>query len=199
MNNQHPVNAPARSGSKSLLRRFVAAATLSSLMLGAVSAWAGGTGNFELKSSAAAGTIPVTGSGSFTVADQGGTIVFSTTAGAIDMGIRKKHTVGEQSKLTPKLLANATISLTIDKSKLTFPAAGQTVSDKVVKGTFKMLGKDQPVDVHYSVKNDGGKYTLLKASFTLDYTRHSKEVCMGVCVKKDVEITVKPFTIDIKP
>jgi hypothetical protein len=199
MNTQHPVNAPAQSRSKSLLHRFVAVATVSSLMLGVTTAWAGSTGNFDLRSSAGAGTIPVTGTGKFNVEDKGSAILFSTTAGAIDMGIRKKHTIGDDSKLVPKLLANAPITLSIDKLKLTFPAAGQHVDDKVVKGTFSMLGKTQEVNVKYSVKNDGGKYTLTKASFTLDYTKHSKEVCMGVCVKKEVDITVKEFVIDIKP
>jgi len=180
MNTKHTVNAPAVSGHRSMLRRFVTVATMGALMLGVASASAGGTvdkGAFEVNTHAGVGAeysgkLAVKGDGKFSVKDEGGTIVFMSaiTDGELNMKEgRQDHTVGPKNKLgIPK---GQKVSLTIDKGKLTFPDAGKTTSG-TVSGRLRFLGKESTVPVKYTVKEDGGKYVVTSASFEFKYTDH---------------------------
>lgn len=210
MNIKHNVNAPAVSGSRSIVRRFVAVATMGALMLGVASASAdggGGKGSFTLTTVAGVGDgytgkLDVKGDGKFTVKDEGDKLVFlsSVADGELNMKDgRQKHTVGDDSKLGLK--KGQKVKLVIEKSKLTFPEAGKEASGSA-PGKLHMLGKASDVTVKYTVKEDGGKYVIKTASFDLDYTKHvadSKKVClMLVCVRPSVTITVTNGVVEAK-
>lgn len=209
MNTKHSVNAPALSNKRSLLRRFVTAATMGALTLGVATASAdgGGKGKFELVTIAGVGDsytgkLDVKGSGKFSVKDDGGNLVFTSNVadGELDMKDgRQKHTVGDDSKLGLK--KGQKVSLTIEKSKLTFPEAGKEASGSA-PGKIKMLGKESSVTVKYTVKEEGGKYVVKSASFDFDYTKHvadGKKVClMLVCVKPIVSIKIADAVVEAK-
>jgi hypothetical protein len=205
MNIKHSVNA-----NRSILRRFATVATLGALMLGVASASAdggGGKGSFALTTIAGVGDgytgkLDVKGDGKFSVKDEGNKLVFvsSVADGELNMKDgRQKHTVGDDSKLGLK--KGQKVSLTIEKSKLTFPEAGKEASGSA-PGTLKMLGKESNVTVKYTVKEDGGKYTIKSASFDFDYTKHvadGKKVClMLVCVKPMVTISITNGVVEAK-
>jgi hypothetical protein len=207
MNTKHSVNAP--SGKRSMLRRFVTvAAAASVLMLGVVAqADGGGRGSFALTTIAGVGDgytgkLDVKGDGKFTVKDEGDKLVFISNVADGELNMkdgRQKHTIGDDSKLGLK--KGQKVRLTIEKSKLTFPEAGKEASGSA-PGKLSMLGKESNVTVKYSVKEDGGKYTIKNASFDFDYTKHvadGKKVClMLVCVKPMVSITITNGVIEAK-
>ena len=206
MNIKHSVPA-----NRSMLRRFVTVATLGAAMLGVVSASADGggkgNGNFALTTIAGVGDsytgkLDVKGDGKFSVKEEGGNLVFTSSVADGELNMkdgRQKHTVGDDSKLGLK--KGQKVTLTVEKSKLTFPEAGKEASGSV-PGKIKMLGKEQGVTVKYTVKEDGGKYVIKSASFDFDYTKHvadGKKVClMLVCVKPSVNITITEATIEVK-
>ena len=180
MNIKHSVNAPALSGKRSMLRRFVAVATMGALMLGVASASADGPkgkGTFSLTTHAGVGKdytgkLDVKGDGKFTVTEEGGNLVFTSAVADGDLNMkdgRQDHTVGSSSKLG--IQKGHKVTLTIDKSKLTFPEAGKSAS-ATVPGKLKFLGKESNVTVKYSVKEDGGKYRVTDANFDFKYTDH---------------------------
>jgi len=223
---QHSVNAQARSSQRSTLRRFLSAAAAGALLLGVASASAdgghGGPGDrgngggvFVLSTIAGVGDsytgkLDVKGDGRFKVRDAGPNLIFSShvTEGELNMKDgRQKHTVGEDSKLNLK--GGAKVKLIVDKSKLTFPEAGKESSGKAPgklvvtirkDGKDVVQGQEENVTVSYTVKEDGGKYTIEKATFDFDYTKHTpdgKKVClMLVCVKPTVSITATKGTIE---
>jgi hypothetical protein len=142
----------------------------------------------------------VKGDGKFSVKDDGSNLVFTAKAADLMMKDgRQKHTVGDDSKLGLK--TSHTITLTIDKSKLTFPDAGKEASG-TAPGKLKMLDKTSDVTVKYKVKEDGGKYQIESASFDFDYTKHvsdGKKVCLiAVCVKPAVSINISGGTVEAK-
>jgi hypothetical protein len=224
MNIKHSVIAPAHSGKRSMLRRLVAAAATSALMLGVGSASADGAsskGVFHISTFAGmgesyTGKLKVNGDGDFVAKDDGSKLTF-----IVDVTEPKKkdqpapirmkdgrqdHTVGSDSKIG--LTWNQQIKLEIDKSGLTFPEPGKEASGNA-GGILTMRGKPQKVTVNYKVKEEGGKYKILSASFTFDYTKHTKDgkrACVGpdalpklqVCVNPTVNISVDPVTIDAK-
>jgi hypothetical protein len=209
MNTKHFVNAPAHSGTRSILRRFVSAATLGALLLGVATASAdgGGRGKFEIVTIAGAGDsytgkLDVKGDGKFSVKDEGGSLVFTSNVADGELNMkdgRQKHTVGDDSKLGLK--KGAKVSLIVEKSKLTFPEAGKEASGSV-PGKVKMLGKESSVTVKYTVKEDGGKYVIKSASFDFDYTKHvadGKKVClMLICVKPTVTVKITDGVVEAK-
>ena len=207
MNTKPSVNA--LSGKRSLLRRFVTvAAAASVLMLGVVAqADGGGRGSFELVTIAGVGDsytgkLDVKGDGKFVVKDEGDKLVFVSNVADGELNMkdgRQKHTVGDDSKLGLK--RGQKVKLTVEKSKLTFPEAGKEASGSA-PGKLTMLGKESNVTVKYTVKEDGGKYTIKTASFDFDYTKHmadGKKVClMLVCVKPTVRINITNGVIEAK-
>jgi hypothetical protein len=209
MNIKHSVNAPALSGKRSMLRRLVTAATMGALLLGVASASAdgggGGHGKFELVTIAGVGDsytgkLDVKGDGKFSVKEEGGHLVFKSNLADGELNMkdgRQKHTVGDDSKLGLK--KGKHVTLTIEKSKLTFPEAGKEVSGSV-PGKVRMLEKESSVTVKYTVKEDGGKYIINSASFDFDYTKHvadGKKVClMLVCVKPIVTIKITDGVVE---
>lgn len=210
MNIKHSVNAPALSGKRTMLRRFVTVATMGALMLGVASASADGgkgSGSFALNTIAGVGDnytgkLDVKGDGKFTVKDEGDKLVFlsSVADGELNMKDgRQKHTVGDDSKLGLK--KGAKVKLVIKKSDLTFPEAGKEASG-TAPGRFHMLGKETDVKVKYTVKEDGGKYVIKSGSFDVDYTKHvagGKKVClMLVCVKPIVNISITNGVVEAK-
>lgn len=206
MNIKHSVPA-----NRSMLRRFITIATLGAAMLGVASASADGgghgKGSFSLTTIAGMGDdykgkLDVKGEGKFHVKDEGANLVFVSNVADGDLNMKDKrqdHTVGPDSKLG--LIKGKKVTLTIEKSKLTFPEAGKEASGSV-GGTLRMLGKEQPVTVKYTVKEDGGKFVIKSASFDFDYTKHmadGKKVCLVVvCVKPMVNITISGGTIEAK-
>ena len=210
MNIKHPVNAPALSGKRSMLRRFVTVATMGALFLGVASASAdggGGKGKFEIVTIAGVGDgytgkLDVKGDGKFSVKEEGGNLVFTSNVADGELNMkdgRQKHTVGDDSKLGLK--KGQKVSLIIEKSKLTFPEAGKEASGSA-PAKVKMLGKESSVTVKYTVKEDGGKYVIKNASFDFDYTKHmsdGKKVClMLVCVKPMVSISISDGVVEAK-
>jgi hypothetical protein len=216
MNTTHPVTAPAHSR-RSLLRRFVAVASMGALVLGVASAAAddhhggGGGGKKEGRGTYSVTTIAgmgdsytgkldVKGDGRFTVNDVGDKLVFSSHIGAgkeLNMKDgRQKHTCGDEkgegSKI-PGLNRDTKAKIVIEKSKLTFPEAGKEASGSA-PAKLSFLGKDSNVTVKYTVKEDGGKFVIKSASFDFDYTKHvadGKKVClMLVCVRPTVTINI---------
>lgn len=197
MNSKHTVSS---------VRRFVSAATAATvLLLGAAAQADGGRGNFSITTIAGAGEsytgkLDVKGDGKFSVKEEGGNLVFTAKAAELNMKDgRQKHTVGDDSKLGLKQAHS--ITLTVEKSKLNFPEAGKEASGSV-PGKLTMLGKTSDVNVKYKVKEEGGKYTVVSASFDFDYTKHTadgKKVClMVVCVKPTVSISISNATIEAK-
>ena len=71
-----------------------------------------------------------------------------------------------------------------------------------LKGALQRAFKTSDVTVKYKVKEDGGKYTIVSASFDFDYTKHvadGKKVClMLVCVKPTVSITITGGVVEAK-
>jgi len=210
MNIKHSVNAPALSGKRSMLRRFVTVATMGALFLGVASASAdggGGKGKFEIVTIAGVGDgytgkLDVKGDGKFSVKEEGGNLVFTSNVADGELNMkdgRQKHTVGDDSKLGLK--KGQKVSLIIEKSKLTFPEAGKEASGSA-PGKVKMLGKESSVTVKYTVKEDGGKYVIKNASFDFDYTKHmadGKKVClMLVCVKPVVTVKITDGVVEAK-
>jgi hypothetical protein len=233
MNIKHSVNAPALSGKRSMLRRFVTMASAASvLMLGVVAQADGGTKNgFTLSTFAGVGSgytgkLEVKGDGKFTAKDDGNNIVFTSNVADGELNMkdgRQKHTVGDDSKLGLK--KGQKVTLTIEKSKLTFPDAGKESSGSA-PGTLHMLGMDSKVNVKYKVKEEGGKYTIQSAAFDFKYTNHlpiteddkkkiakgeldpkkdadtiekDKRVClMLVCVNPVVSINITGGVVDAK-
>jgi len=225
MNTKHSVNA--LSGKRSMLRRFVTVATAASVLLLGVVAQAdgGGSGSFSLATVAGmgesyTGKLDVKGDGKFTVKDDGANLVFTSRVADGELNMkdgRQKHTVGDDSKLGLK--KGAKVTLTIEKSKLTFPSAGQDASGSA-PGKLNMLGVDSTVTVKYTVHEDGGKYVIKSASFDFKYTNHlpiskddqkldpkkdadkiehDKRVClMLVCVKPTVSVTISNGVVEAK-
>jgi hypothetical protein len=210
MNTKHTVNAPALSGHRSMLRRFVTVATMGALMLGVASASADGgkgTGKFTLNTIAGVGDgytgkLDVKGDGKFTVKEDGDKLVFTSQVADGELNMkdgRQKHTVGDDSKLGLK--KGQKVKLVVKKSDLTFPAAGKEASG-TAPGRFHMLGKETDVKIKYTVKEDGGKYVIKSASFDVDYTKHvadGKKVClMLVCVRPAVTVNITDGVIEAK-
>jgi hypothetical protein len=187
MNTQFSVNAPARSRSASLLRRFVATAAMGVALLGVTAAFADDfpkEDNYSITTFAGAtksylGKLSVRGSGKFTAKDDGANLVFTTVAGNGDDGNgeihmldkRQPHTVGPKSKVG--LPTGHAITLKIEKSKLNFPADGQEASGEV-PGTLSFRGVTKPIKkISYKVKGlGGGKYLITSANFSFKYTDH---------------------------
>ena len=197
----------ALTGNRSMLRRFVAVATMGALMLGVASASAdgGGKGSYSLTTIAGVGDgytgkLDVKGEGKFTVKEEGDKLVFMSNVADGELNMkdgRQKHTVGDDSKLGLK--KGQKVKLVVKKSDLTFPEAGKEASG-TAPGRFHMLGKETDVKIKYTVKEDGGKYIIKTASFDLDYTKHvadGKKVClMLVCVKPTVTINVSNGVVE---
>jgi hypothetical protein len=211
MNIKHSVNAPFHTGSRSFLRRAASVAIMGALMLGVASASAdggGGKGSFVINTIAGVGDgytgkLDVKGDGKFSVKDEGAKLVFVSRVvdGELNMKDgRQEHTVGPKSKLG-LVKKDHVVTLTIEKSKLTFPEAGKEASGSA-PGTLMMLGKEQKVTVKYTVKEEGGKYVIKNASFDFDYTKHvadGKKVClMLVCVKPTVNISITNGVVEAK-
>lgn len=217
MNIKHTVNAPAVSGSRSMLRRFVTAATMGALMLGVASASADkgdeGKGTYSVTTIAGVGDgytgkLDVKGDGKFKVEDKGDNLVFiSHIGGGKDLNMkdgRQKHTCGDEkgegSKL-PGLKGDSKARVVIAKSALTFPEPGKEASGSA-PAKVKFLDKESSTTVKYTVKNEGGKYTIKTATFDFDYTKHmadGKKVClMLVCVRPTVTITVNNGVVEKK-
>jgi len=215
MNIQHSVNVPALSGKRSMLRRFVTAATMGALLFGVASASADkgkeGKGTYTVTTVAGVGDgytgkLDVKGDGKFRVQDEGGNLVFiSHIGGKGDLNMkdgRQKHTCGDEngkdSKI-PGMTKDTKVKVIIEKSKLTFPEAGKEASGSA-PAKVQFLGKESNVNVKYSVKEDGGKYIIKSASFDFDYTKHvadGKKVClMLVCVKPTVTINISNGVVD---
>ncbi|MDF3066286.1 MAG: hypothetical protein K0R38_1887 [Polyangiaceae bacterium] len=215
MNTKHTVNAPAVSGHRSMLRRFVTVATMGALMLGVASASADkgreGKGRYSVTTIAGVGDnytgkLDVKGEGKFKVEDKGDALVFiSHIGGGKDLNMkdgRQKHTCGddkgEGSKL-PGLKGDSKVRIVIQKSALTFPEGGKEASG-TAPGKLKFLDKESTVNVKYTVKEDGGKYTIKNASFDFDYTKHmadGKKVClMLVCVRPTVTININDGVVE---
>ena len=215
MNIKHSVNAPALSGKRSMLRRFVTAATMGALLFGVASASADkgkeGKGTYTVTTVAGVGDgytgkLDVKGDGKFRVQDEGGNLVFiSHIGGKGDLNMkdgRQKHTCGDEngkdSKI-PGMSKDSKVKVIIEKSKLTFPEAGKEASGSA-PAKVQFLGKESNVNVKYSVKEDGGKYIIKSASFDFDYTKHvadGKKVClMLVCVKPTVTINISNGVVD---
>jgi hypothetical protein len=209
MNIKHSVNVPVLSGKRSILRRFVTAATMGALLFGVASASADkgkeGKGTYTVTTIAGVGDgytgkLDVKGDGKFRVQDEGGNLVFiSHIGGKGDLNMkdgRQKHTCGDDqgkdSKI-PGMTKDTKVKVIIEKSKLTFPEAGKEASGSA-PAKVQFLGKESNVTVKYSVKEDGGKYIIKNASFDFDYTKHvadGKKVClMLVCVKPTVTINI---------
>lgn len=209
MNTKHSVNASAFSGTRSMFRRFVAAASMSAMLLGVASASAdgGGKGTFSLVTIAGVGDgytgkLDVKGDGKFTVKEEGDKLVFISNVADGELNMkdgRQKHTVGDDSKLGLK--KGQKVKLVVKKSDVTFPEAGKEASG-TAPGKFHMLGKETDVKIKYTVKEDGGKYIIKSASFDLDYTKHvadGKKVClMLVCVRPAVTITITNGVVEAK-
>jgi len=215
MNIQHSVNVPTLSGKRSMLRRFVTAATMGALLFGVASASADkgkeGKGTYTVTTVAGVGDgytgkLDVKGDGKFRVQDEGGNLVFiSHIGGKGDLNMkdgRQKHTCGDEngkdSKI-PGMTKDTKVKVIIEKSKLTFPEAGKEASGSA-PAKVQFLGKESNVNVKYSVKEDGGKYVIKSASFDFDYTKHvadGKKVClMLVCVKPTVTINISNGVVD---
>ena len=215
MNIKHSVNVPALSGKRSVLRRFVTAATMGALLFGVASASADGKkegkGTYTVTTVAGVGDgytgkLDVKGDGKFRVQEEGNNLVFvSHIGGKGDLNMkdgRQKHTCGDEngkdSKI-PGMTKDTKVKVIIDKSKLTFPDAGKEASG-TAPAKVQFLGKESNVNVKYSVKEDGGKYVIKNASFDFDYTKHvadGKKVClMLVCVKPTVTINISNGVVD---
>jgi len=215
MNIKHSVNAPALSGKRSMLRRFVTVATMGVLMLGVASAAADGKkegkGSYSVATIAGVGDgytgkLDVKGDGKFKVQDEGDKLVFISHVGAgkeLNMKDgRQKHTCGDDKGEGSKIAGmnkDTKVKLTIEKSKLTFPEAGKEASG-TAPGKINFLGKESTVTVKYSVKEDGGKFVIKNASFDFDYTKHmgdGKKVClMLVCVRPTVNINISNGVVE---
>jgi hypothetical protein len=217
MNIKHSVNVPVLSGKRSVLRRFVTAATMGALLFGVASASADGKkegkGTYTVTTIAGVGDgytgkLDVKGDGKFRVQDEGGNLVFvSHIGGKGDLNMkdgRQKHTCGDEngkdSKI-PGMTKDTKVKVIIEKSKLTFPEAGKEASGSA-PAKVQFLGKESSVTVKYTVKEDGGKYIIKSASFDFDYTKHvadGKKVClMLVCVKPIVTIKITDGVVDTK-
>jgi hypothetical protein len=215
MNNKHTVNAPAVSGHRSMLRRFVTVATMGALMLGVASASADkgkeGKGSYSVTTIAGmgdsyTGKLDVKGDGKFRVQDEGEKLVFiSHIGGGKDLNMkdgRQKHTCGDEkgegSKI-PGLKGDSKVKVIIQKSALTFPEAGKEASG-TAPAKVKFLDKESSVNVKYTVKEDGGKYIIKSATFDFDYTKHvsdGKKVClMLVCVRPTVTVNIKDGVVE---
>jgi len=217
MNTKHSVNAPVLSGNRSMLRRFVTLATTGVLMLGVVSASADGKkegrGTYAISTIAGVGCkstdhcpgkLEVKGDGKFKVNDEGDKLVFLSHVGAgKELAMkdgRQHHTCGDEkgegSKI-PGMNKDTKVKLTVQKSDLKFPEAGKESSGKA-PGKINFLGKESMVQVSYTVKEDGGHYTVKSASFDFDYTKHTgDQVClMLICVRPTVNISIKDAVIE---
>lgn len=195
MNTKPSVHVPAFFGSRSTLRRALTTAVAGcALVLGVTSAHAGDTpaNSFTVAGTAAAGTMPVEGSGTFEARFQGDKLMLTARAmDQLNMGKRKDHTNKEFG-----FKDSSRIKISINKADLKIPEGGKEVSGTVagevtINGTSTKTTKVNAIS--YSVKEVGGKY-VFKANFTFDYTPHSggKEICFlgkAPCVAKDLKIT----------
>src|SRR4051812_6293862 len=162
MNIKHSVNVPALSGKRSMLRRFVTAATMGALLFGVASASADkgkeGKGTYTVTTVAGVGDsytgkLDVKGDGKFRVQDEGGNLVFiSHIGGKGDLNMkdgRQKHTCGDEngkdSKI-PGMTKDTKVKVIIEKSKLTFPDAGKEASGSA-PAKVQFLGKESNVTV----------------------------------------------------
>ena len=215
MNTKHTVNAPAVSGHRSMLRRFVTVATMGALMLGVASASADkgpeGKGTYSVTTIAGVGDgytgkLDVKGDGKFRVQDEGEKLVFvSHIGGGKDLNMkdgRQKHTCGDEKGEGSKLAGlkgDSKVKIIVQKSALTFPEAGKEFSG-TAPGKVKFLDKESSVNIKYTVKAEGNKYVIKSASFDFDYTKHmadGKKVClMLVCVRPTVTINIKDGVVE---
>jgi hypothetical protein len=203
MNIKPSVHVPALSGSRSALRRaFTTVVAGCALVLGVASAHAGDTpaNSFSITGSAAAGTMPVTGTGTFEARFDGDKLKLTVRPwDQLDMGKRKGHTNDAFGfKKESRLI------IEINKADLKLPEGGKSVSGKasgkITMGPLAKKGLPPETisktisNISYTVKEAGGKYVFENVSFVFDYTPFASnaEICfMGKapCVAKDLKIT----------
>ncbi len=209
MINRTPVTVS--SSKRNMFRRLLSTTTAACVLtLASASALAAdGHGKYTVTSIAGVGDsytgkLDVKGNGKFKAVDDGANIVLTSKIGKGDPELtmhdkRQDHTTGKDNKLGLK--GDTVATITIAKAGLTFPEAGKKTSGKV-DGKLEYLGKSQKVSIDYSVREEGGKFIVEKASFKFDYTKHradgSKVCLVVVCVRPTVEIVVTGATIEAK-
>jgi polyisoprenoid-binding protein YceI len=107
------------------------------------------------------------------------TVAVDTTALSTGIGVRDTHMKNYLE--VDKFKAT---SLSVSKSALKIPAAGQTTSGDA-DGTLSLHGQTHPVKFHYTAKRDGNK-------FAVDGTMNVNMNDFGIVVKSYLGITVKP-------
>lgn len=188
-----------------LLRRLLSISVVGGgLLLGVAAQADGGQGTFSLAAIASVDTTPSTsievkGDGKFVLSGDAANLVFKARAADIVMrdGLQP-HTVGDGSKIGLK--SSDSITLTVVKSNLKFPEAGQQ-STGAVPGKLSMLGKTSTVTVRYVAREEAGKYSISLAGFDFDYTKHTadgRRACLlAVCVRPTVTIATNSAIIEV--
>lgn len=116
------------------------------------------------------------------VSETADSLVFTVPVSAVSTGIdlRDEHMRGyvEAEKFP-------TVSMTLPKSQITFPADGEKKSSGIAEGVFNMHGVDQPAKVKFAIKtvDEGYSWTT---GFDFNTEAH------GVIVPEYMGVTVDP-------
>jgi hypothetical protein len=131
------------------------------------------------------------------VADDGTKITFSAPLNTISTGIEKRD---NHAKETLEVNKFPTVTVTVTKASLKFPADGKELTAKA-QAEVKLHGVTKSVPLTYTVKRKGSVYkvdgglTLAGVWGTDDNPKAGfamKKPCFAmVCVKDDVKITAK--------
>jgi polyisoprenoid-binding protein YceI len=124
-------------------------------------------------------------SGDAKASETDGKITIKVSASGLHTGIglRDKHLKGYiNAEKCP------TIGLSVDRSKLKFPANDKTVEESAT-GDFTLNCVTKPVKFKYKAARTGSDYHV-QALFPIDITDYNVEVpCyLGVCVQKEVKV-----------
>ena len=187
------------------LRRLLSISMVAGgLLLGLAARADSGQGTFSIATIAGvglsySGAIDVKGEGKFVLTGDGTNLVFRTRGADILMRDgRQSYTVGDSSKIGLK--SSDSITLTVVKSDLAFPEAGQQSSGRVT-GKLSMLGRTSTVTVRYVASEEAGRYSISLAGFEFDYTKHTADgrlACVSfVCARPMVTIATSGAVIEV--
>lgn len=121
-------------------------------------------------------------SSEFSVSETPESMVFSVPVSAVSTGIDLRD---EHMRDYIEAERFPTVTLTIPKDQLTFPAEGQKKSAGIAQATFTLHGVDQPTKVKYAIKTEKQGVSWV-AAFPFNTEAH------GVVVPEYMGVTVDP-------
>lgn len=158
------------------------------LVVGVAQAALSGAGKLEFHAKGPMG-LKIDGHGPLTVAEDGGLVKLTVPFAKLDTGMEMRNKHMRERMHADK---NPTVTFQVERSKLTFPEDGKSVTGKAM-GTVILNGVSKPVGISYKASRAGTTYSV-SGDLGVNVTAHGikeDDLCeMGVCAKPDVKIHV---------